>query len=88
MSRYSKEHYEDVARLLNGVIIHAEREERFVDVLLVELLVEEFADLFAADSPPACRTHGIIGSERKDDCPNDRGFDRERFLAACELRDE
>ncbi len=83
MSRYSKKHYEDVARILghhNGP---------YADVV-VPHLTREFADLFAADNLPS--THcWHCGSNRNvvTDCThvkhNYGGFDREQFLAACGL---
>ena len=85
-TRYQKTHYEDVARIL--------RHERDAGLsglgsnmgsTAIACVMLEFSNLFAADNPPTCRIHGIIGNERKDDCPNDRGFNREKFLTACGL---
>ncbi len=73
MSRYTKEHYEDVAHIFaqysrglhNGV-------------------VKDFADLFAADNPKRCTFHGEHDTGYSEDCKV-TGFNRERFLAACGL---
>ncbi len=65
-TRYQSEHYEDVARILYVYGV----DKRIVDT---------FADLFAADNPPAC----IEGQ-----CPSHGGFNRERFLTACGLESE
>ena len=81
-TRYQKSQIEDVARLLNGAIKQAEREQRFVDVLLVE----EFADLFAADNPPICRVAARHFAPCGIVCLSG-GFDRESFLAACGLEE-
>lgn len=71
MSRNTKEHYEDVARLLRrkGIDGIGEREPTR------HRIIYAFADLFAADNP-ACAFL---------DCTMHQGFDREQFLAACGL---
>ena len=91
MSRFTKEHYEDVARLLNkqpvasvGSLYQA-----------VKRMGEDFAGLFAADNPKCCihcgyvkGTTGICDSangQLRDEHTFEYGFDREQFLAACGL---
>lgn len=88
MSRYTKQHYEDVARLLAGnrdaTGLVRERNGAIGD------LANDFADLFAADNPPTCID---CGARRGETDPNsdpgahlyEHHFDRERFLAACGL---
>ena len=73
MSRYSKEHYEDVARILSAEFATQKPANLHGPI---RNLIYDFADLFAADNPPAC----IEGQ-----CPSHGGFDREQFLAACRL---
>ncbi len=87
MSRYSKEHYEDVAR----VIADATRCYEFADSngATPADIVNGLADLFAADNPPTCAgcnpqpgdvipaSHAVVG-----------GFDRGQFLATCGLEPE
>ncbi len=73
MSRYTKQHYEDVARLIRESWPEAMPED--VNEVILFSLANKFADLFAADNPdrPAYEY---------------KGFDRERFLAACGLEPE
>ncbi|KKM24101.1 hypothetical protein LCGC14_1608510 [marine sediment metagenome] len=87
MSRYSKEHYEDVARIIvghNGGLLDTYSPANH------KCLADDFAELFAADNPPS--THcWHCGSNRNvvTDCThvehNYGGFDREQFLTACGL---
>ncbi len=84
MSRYTKEHYEDVARLLRAH--HLEGND-----CDVQDVVRAFADLFATDNLPFCRTCGIFhsafhASEGLHDYGG--GFDRDQFLTACGLEGE
>ncbi|KKK48053.1 hypothetical protein LCGC14_3149030, partial [marine sediment metagenome] len=80
MSRYTKQHYEDVARLLK-------------DYALPVSLINRFADLFAADNPPSSRCWNCGDSKEAAGAictrPNEGhrfgGFDRKQFLAACGL---
>jgi len=74
-SRYSKRHYEDVARLINESW-PVEAADREAEEVVLFSLVSRFADLFAADNPP---------SGKDCLCHECRGFDRERFLTACGL---
>ncbi|KKM93912.1 hypothetical protein LCGC14_1203760 [marine sediment metagenome] len=78
-TRYQSKHYEGVAKLIqrtNGCSIR--------------YTAGQFADLFAADNPPFCRTcnvaHTIFyASEGMHDY--DGGFNRAEFLAACGLKE-
>ena len=91
MSRYTKEHYEDVARLLRAH--HLEGND-----CDVQDVVRAFADLFATDNPILCIYCGYIkGTTEICDSADGRlrnehlfegGFDREQFLAACGLEPE
>ncbi len=92
MSRYSKQHYEDVAEILSehGGYVTAR--------VVTDDIVRAFADLFAADNPPRCVNCGepatTTGGGSCHYVPQlgehnfEGGFDRERFLAACGLTTE
>ncbi len=69
-TRYQKSQIEDVARIL----VREGSGSTFGPVRNIAL---DFADLFAADNPPAWDSNKLVG-----------GFDRERFLAACGLESE
>lgn len=98
MSRYTREHYEDVARLL-----HAAR-EKFSGtggtgeaLGAIRTLAHDFANLFAADNPPTCSKCGVLCATQQavNYCADDAfagrnhvwdgGFSRTDFLAACGL---
>ena len=95
MSRYGKQHYEDVARILAEEKHFQEtsgRPEGMIAAGTVINLKHTFADLFAADNPPS--THcWRCGSNRNvvTICirPNEEhhygGFNRADFLEACGL---
>jgi hypothetical protein len=88
-TRYQKEHYEDVARLL--------KKRRPSDtlgaaapvtamMLTWKAVCRDFADLFAADNPQRCTAHVACPYNYSDGRDNDchiYGFDRERFLEDC-----
>ncbi len=82
VSRYSQEHYEDVAR------IFAQYPRGLHDGV-----VKDFADLFAADSPPSSRCWNCGDSKdalehictRPNEGHRFGGFDRDPFLTACGL---
>ncbi|KKM73055.1 hypothetical protein LCGC14_1414440 [marine sediment metagenome] len=96
MSRYAKQHYKDVARILAEEKHFQEtsgRPEGRIAAGAVINLKHTFADLFAADSPPSSRCWTCGNSEeagsictRRDGEHRFGGFDREQFLTACELR--
>ena len=73
MPRYTEEHYEDVARLLDTYC-----------GVTVRLIAQDFADLFAADNPRVCE----VGSNHGPDdicgpaCLRG-GFNHAAFLRAC-----
>jgi hypothetical protein len=90
-TRYTKQHYEDVAGLLNkqpvasvGSLYQA-----------VKRMGDGFADLFAADNPACCIQCGddagstavciSVGGRSYDEHNFEGGFNRARFLAACGL---
>ncbi len=84
MSRYTKQHYEDVAKLLSdssGYIGTADA--------VVTSLINDFADLFAADNPPFCRNcdipHSVHYVQREGLHEYTGGFNRKPFLEACGL---
>jgi len=85
-SRYSKRHYEDVARILKAEAIGwAPQFQAPVDHLM-----SVFAGLFAADNPPTCHCGATIGTSHPCNTGSgghviEGGFDRELFLAACGL---
>jgi len=90
MSRFTKEHYEDVARIVRlertywaGLVDDA---QAAVAESVLSRWTCSLVDLFAADNLPFCRTCGIFhsafhASEGLHDYVG--GFDREQFLAAC-----
>ena len=91
MSRYTKEHYEDVARILRETVTDPPpmrtAKETAIDFAL------DFADLFAADNPPSSRCWNCgdskVALERICTRPNEGhrfgGFNRKQFLEACGL---
>ena len=86
MSKYQKEHYEDVAGILLEHILLTHTNSWTRD------LVSSFADLFATDNPrtcPDCGDEEGTTSICAHSCGGHHvftgGFDRERFLAACGL---
>ena len=80
MSRYSKEHYEDVAKLLKKAPAATDMKAWFI---------QKFADLFAADNPAACDVCGQPNDEMLVGLHTFKGgFNREPFLAACGLEPE
>lgn len=87
MSVYQKQHYEDVARVLNHARSH---EPRFGtgEFTAIGQAIINFADLFAKDNPQRCYLHGIHkGNCGPENCPR-VGFDRKRFLVACGLEEK
>ncbi|KKM83068.1 hypothetical protein LCGC14_1313210 [marine sediment metagenome] len=85
-TRYQSEHYEDVARLLEGNTLLSDSHK--INKLN---LVGAFADLFAADNPRRCTAHVACPYRYSDGRDNDchvYGFNREQFLAACGLESE
>ena len=98
MSKYTKQHYEDVARILRADRMEARI--RPEDDALANVMAD-FADLFAADNPPNSAYCGYCGTDGATSvaCPGrslalghslvqHKGFDRARFLAACGLAPE
>jgi len=81
MSRYTKQHYEDVARILHkyyrGIAYGPDYSPG---------IAKDFADLFATANPPICR---LCGANPGDDTSAGHdfidGFNRIQFLAACGL---
>ncbi len=96
MSKYSKQHYEEIAKILA-------EERNFHEGLIakntVKNLIYTFANLFVADNPPSSRcshcgdnkgeTSYCIrvpnGDHHSTGEHNFGGFDREKFLKACGL---
>ncbi|KKL69488.1 hypothetical protein LCGC14_2114440 [marine sediment metagenome] len=88
MSRYTKQHYEDVARLL------AKKSPNHPAMIMVKAVCEDFADLFAADNPPVCIHCGqspvssglcLGGQQQYLNHEVKGGFNPKQFLAACGL---
>ena len=82
-SRYRKQHYEDVARILS-------KDARTVEIV-TEDIARDFADLFAEDNPPFCRTCDVthtIFYAGEGLHEYEGGFNRADFLAACGLAEE
>jgi len=84
MTKYQKEHYEDVAQLLRD---HAASAEPAVQDLALA-----FANVFTADNPRICLYCCRADKETTQFCTDPgeghtfSGFDRELFLAACGLK--
>ena len=92
MSRYTKEHYEDVAKALKENRAWAIQMDSAHARGVMASTIGTFADLFAADRPPSshCWTCGSskeagFTCTRPDGEHRFGGFDREHFLAACGL---
>ncbi|KKK47110.1 hypothetical protein LCGC14_3158520, partial [marine sediment metagenome] len=58
MSRYTKEHYEDVAKVLKENRAWAIRMDSTYGRAVMASTIGQFADLFAADNPEVCRYCG------------------------------
>ncbi|KKM16764.1 hypothetical protein LCGC14_1682620 [marine sediment metagenome] len=89
-TRYQKNQIEDVARILRERTCGDFNEP---SLMAVEIM-EDFADLFAADNPMGCAECGRLQSAAPKPCPSGElhrftwGFDRWQFLAACRLEEE
>ncbi len=81
MSSYTKEHYEDVARIFKA---RSCGKPNCVYHSSIRPLVEDFIDLFAADNPPFCNAIPYPYDHDRHDCV-EGGFDPKQFLAACGL---
>ena len=101
-SRYSKKHYEDVARILkeqatyySGIVNDG---QAIVAGVVLGRTIQDFADLFTADNPKCCIHCGYVkgtteicdsaNGQLRDEHTFEYGFDREQFLAACGLKSE
>ncbi len=105
-TRYQKKHYEDVARLLafhwakvagDSPVPRGSRARAIMGVVL-----QDFADLFAADNPQQCVYCLTLGPKPAGEaCPQRgiapadantyhsfMGFNRKQFLTACGLEEE
>ena len=89
MSIYTKQHYDSIADLLS------KNDPSHPVMIQVKGICLDFANLFAADSPPICVGCGIRRGqnhhENHPDVPGRLfigGFDREQFLTACGLKPE
>lgn len=85
-SRYGKDHYEDVAKVLKENRAWAIKMDSSHARGAMAATIGTFADLFAADNPPTC--HITIHRLLLDwPCSSlcTEGFDRDKFLAACGL---
>ncbi len=85
-TRYQKRHYEDVATILrNEFKDWSPQYQRPIPYIAIA-----FANLFAADNPRRCFANEEHIGGCTDGCltgtgPDNEGFDREQFLAACGL---
>ena len=84
MSRYTEQHYEDVAKALKENRDWALRLDNVHARGVMASTIGTFADLFAADNPKRCTFHGEHDTGYSEDCKI-TGFNREQFLAACGL---
>ena len=91
-TRYQKSQIEDVAFILGCHTTAAGMDNEKERMEWLTWIAKSFADLFAADNPPACIDCGAHRGERGGpSCEGHLfagGFDRERFLAACGLESE
>ena len=93
VSRYTKQHYEDVARILGSEFATQKPANLHGPI---RNLIYDFADLFAADNPPTCRLQHHLDLAICHARPSDAsathefegGFNPEQFLAACGLEPE
>ena len=98
MSRYSKEHYEDVAEVLSAYTRDGPSNTEYYGARQAQQITEDFADLFAADNPPYCINCGApaitdevcvsAGGRPYDEHLFEGGFNSGRFLTACGLTTE
>ncbi len=93
-TRYQKSHIEDVADLFRRAFTWAQ--EKNVSSECLEVFVETFADLFAADNPEVCRYCEATEATAKVRCVGhegdpfhnfEGGFDPDAFLEACGLEE-
>ena len=89
MSRYTKQHYEDVARILRGARATTAATRLSGDEA-VKLIAHDFKEHFIADNPPNsrcwhCGDSKDVGSicTRPNEGHHFGGFDREQFWKAC-----
>ena len=85
-TRYQKEHYEDVARVLSYHTTAAGMDDERERMQWLTWIAKSFIDLFAADNPPQCPS-GQHPAPYAGNC-RPVGFDRKWFLAACGLEKE
>ncbi|KKL16312.1 hypothetical protein LCGC14_2496890 [marine sediment metagenome] len=91
ITRYQKEHYEDVARVLSYHTTAAGMDDEQERMQWLTWIAKSFIDLFAADNPRRCTAHVACPYHHSDGRDNDchiYGFNRERFLEACGLESE
>ncbi|KKL26926.1 hypothetical protein LCGC14_2390360 [marine sediment metagenome] len=86
VSRYSKEHYEDVAKVLKENRAWARQMDSTHGRAVMASTIGQFAELFAADNPPVCQVGGHDGPCTPACLIG--GFNREQFLTACGLATE
>jgi hypothetical protein len=90
-TRYTQEHYEDVARIIASHVRPALNPSTPAPYIQPRCLVDDFADLFAADNPPVmgrCCDPVPPNEFVAAECTNYivvSGFNRDRFLSACGL---
>jgi len=96
VSRYTKEHYEDVARTIRLEREHWEGLPNDAQTAMAESILTHWsnslADLFAADNPPGSRcwncgddNESMALCTRPNEGHNFGGFNRKPFLEACGL---
>ena len=95
-TRYQKSQIEDVARILSGWVPLSLKDEGSDVRFMLENLVAEFTGLFAADNPEVCRYCGATEATAKVRCVGregdpfhnfEGGFDCEKFLSVCGLKE-
>ncbi len=96
MSKYQDSYYKDVVKLLKPYTQarsepdHLMTADRSASIATARAVALDFADLFAADNPPSkwcwhCGANKGTTPTCTNVGHNYGGFDREQFLAACDL---
>lgn len=94
MSKYAKEHIEDVAKLLRDRVTLSHVFGDGSAWAEINTIAHHFVSLFAADNLPTCIDCGASRAEpgpHGDECAGhlfEGGFDRDQFLTACGLERE
>lgn len=93
-TRYQEKHYEDMIAILSGYTTDGPSNEERHGSRTARRIARDFADLFAADNPRYCGHCGQLeGVTEICHAPDEEhiwdgiGFDRDKFLATCGLKE-